>query len=135
MCTRLDRKTALRSSLQLSPAIDAPAKFSTASAPSIFPPSAPNGSPSRSHVFGFHATLIIFPSSPLGAELPFFFWRCSPLLPSSFFEPERTSRTTVCPSRTSEFVSAVPTSPLDPAITTFMRSRFYQRSYALHRLG
>src|SRR6202040_3461579 len=28
---------------------------------------------------------------------------------------------TVCPSRTSESVSAVPTSPLDPVITTFMR--------------
>src|SRR5260370_41805192 len=123
MCARLDRKTALRSWLHLSPALDAPAKFRTASAPLIFSPSAPNGSPSRSHVFGFHATLTILPASLFCPDLPFSSWRSSlPLLLSSFFAPVRTSRTTVCPSRTSEFVSAVPTSPLDPAITTVIDS-------------
>src|SRR6267154_1394724 len=60
MCTRLERSTALRSLLQLAPAMEAPAKFTKASEPSIFSWSAPNGSPSKSHVFGFHVTSIIF---------------------------------------------------------------------------
>src|SRR5260370_9264068 len=67
--------------------------------------------------------MTFLPASLYCPDCPYSSWRRSlPLLLSSFFAPVRTSRTTVWPSRTSEFVSAVPTSPLDPAITTFMDS-------------
>jgi hypothetical protein len=58
-----------------------------------------------------------------GAAVRFFARFCSALL-FSFFAPLplRSRRTTVCPSRTSESVSADPTSPLEPAITIFMGS-------------
>src|SRR5258706_14409751 len=123
MWTRLERSTALRSLLQLDPAMEAPAKFTKASEPSIFSWSAPNGSPSKSHVFGFHVTSIIFAELFGCAVGRFRVWFRLPL-PFSFCAllPLRTKRTTVCPSRTSESVSADPTSPLEPAITIFMRS-------------
>src|SRR6267154_796096 len=75
-------------------AMDAPARFTTASAPTPAPPNSP--------VAGFHAT-----ANPSVAPSP------APLC-------GRTNRQTVCPARASTPPSAVPTSPEEPVTRIFI---------------
>src|ERR1700686_2925860 len=91
---RLECNSDLRLSLQRPSAIDAPARFTTASAPTPAPPNSP--------VAGFHAT-----TNPSFAPSP-------PALCG------RTNRHTVCPARASALTSAVPTSPEEPVTRIFI---------------
>src|ERR1700686_3678626 len=91
---RLECNSDLRLSLQRPSAIDAPARFTTASAPTAAPPSSP--------VAGFQAT-----TNPSFAPSP-------PALCG------RTNRHTVCPARASALTSAVPTNPDEPVTRIFM---------------
>src|SRR5712664_1185244 len=79
-------------------AIDAPARFTTASAPTPAPPNSP--------VAGFHAT-----ANPSFAPSP-------PALCG------RTRRHTVCPARASAVTRAVPTSPDEPVTRLFIAFLF-----------
>src|SRR6266481_8859915 len=91
---RLARSSSFLRVDQRPPAIDAPARFTTASAPTPAPPNSP--------VTGFHATAN--PSfGPSPAAL------CG-----------RTNRHTVCPARASALPSAVPTKPDEPVTRTFI---------------
>src|SRR5260370_29708315 len=74
--------------------MDAPARFTTASAPTPAPPNSP--------VDGFHAT-----AKPSAA-------------PSLAALCGRTNRQTVCPARASTLPSAVPTSPEEPVTRIFI---------------
>src|SRR5467141_357885 len=85
---RLERSNSFLCVDQRPSAIDAPARFTTASAPTPAPPNSP--------VAGFHAT-----TNPSFAPLP-------PALCG------RTNRHTVCPPRANAVTSAVPTSPEEP---------------------
>src|SRR5271154_777541 len=93
---RLERNCALRSALQRPSAIEAPARFTTASAPTAAPPNSP--------VAGFHATSKPSFDSPFAVL-------CG-----------RTRRQTVWPSLARERTSAVPTRPLDPVTRIFIVS-------------
>src|SRR6516225_84672 len=93
---RLVRSNSFRAFVQRPPAIEAPARFTTASAPTPAPPNSP--------VEGFHAT-----SNPC-------------LAPPTTVLDGRISRHTVCPSRANSLSSAVPTSPVEPVTRTFISS-------------
>src|SRR2546429_2725072 len=95
---RLVRNSSFRPFVQRPPATDAPARFTTASAPTPAPPNSP--------VAGFQATAKpSFPPSP-------------PALCG------RTNRHTVCPAEAKALVSAVPTRPEEPVTRTFMQLLF-----------
>src|SRR6266481_9868141 len=91
---RLARSSSFLRVDQRPPAIDAPARFTTASAPTPAPPNSP--------VAGFHGT-----ANPSFAPSP-------PALCG------RTNRHTVCPARASALTSAVPTSPEEPVTRIFI---------------
>src|SRR5437667_6418376 len=91
---RLVRNSSFRPFVRRPPAIDAPARFTTASAPTPAPPNSP--------VAGFHDT-----TNPSFAASP-------PALCG------RTNRHTVCPPRASALTSAVPTSPDEPVTRIFI---------------
>src|SRR5712664_3687272 len=91
---RLSRSSAFLCVVHRSSAIDAPARFTTASAPTPAPPNSP--------VAGFHAT-----ATPSLAPSP-------PALCG------RTNRHMVCPARASALTSAVPTSPDEPVTRIFI---------------
>src|SRR5713226_5626402 len=91
---RLDRSSAFRPAVHRPSAIDAPARFTTASAPTPAPPNSP--------VAGFHAT-----ANPSFG-------------PSPAALSGRTNRQTVCPARASALPSAVPTKPDEPVTRTFI---------------
>src|SRR6266436_3856155 len=93
---RLARSSSFLRVDQRPPAIDAPARFTTASAPTPAPPNSP--------VAGFHGT-----ANPSLAPSP-------PALCG------RTNLHTVCPARASARTSAVPTSPDEPVTRIFIFS-------------
>src|SRR6267142_659648 len=92
--TRLERRSCLRWGVQHFSAIGAPARLTTASAPTAAPPSSP--------VAGFQ-----FTSKP---------WEVLGEVPG------RTKRQTVWPARWRSCVTAVPTKPVEPVIRIFMGS-------------
>src|SRR5580704_2415291 len=109
---RLVRNNSFLCADHLPSAIDAPARFTTASAPTPAPPNSP--------VAGFHAT-----TNPFFAPSP-------PALCG------RTNRHTVCPPRASALTSAVPTRPDEPVTRIFISSLFAllvrsgQKTISLH---
>src|SRR5207245_2025963 len=94
--TRLDRSNAFLCAVHRPPAIEAPARFTTASAPTPSPREPTKGAPPNSPVAGFQAT-----ANPSFAPSP-------PAVCG------RTSRQPLCPARASARTSAVPTSPDEP---------------------
>ena len=92
--TRLERRSCLRWGVQRFSAIGAPARLTTASAPTAAPPSSP--------VAGFQ-----FTSKP---------WEVVGEVPG------RTKRQTVWPARWRSCVKVVPTKPVEPVIRIFMGS-------------
>src|SRR5260370_5308289 len=94
--TRPARSNSFLAADQRPSAIDAPARFTTASAPTPAPPNSP--------VAGFHATA----NPSVGPS-------CAALC-------GRTNRHTVCPARANTLPSAVPTSPEEPVTRIFIFS-------------
>src|SRR5882757_11561622 len=86
--TRLERRSCLRCGVQRVSAMEAPARLTTASAPTAAPPSSP--------VAGFHVTL---KPGELPAEVP-----------------GRIRRQTVWPARWRSCARAVPTRPVEPVM-------------------
>src|SRR5215469_7949072 len=92
--TLLVRRSRFRSAVQRPPAMEAPARLTTASAPTAAPPSSP--------VAGSQAT------------------SKAPAAPPSVRVSRRTSRQTVCPSLARAGTSALPTMPVAPATRIFI---------------
>src|SRR5215475_12436 len=112
--TRLERRTILRCCVHFPSATDAPARFTTASAPAIVPCESARDNPSDAS--GSQGTSTIRESFD-GAVLSFF---RPPFFGATL--SRRTNRHTECPSPTSDLISAVPTRPVAPVIKTFIHS-------------